>query len=114
MSHELINLTLPSVIQEIEYALSEYPIYPHQSAFSIHELRQQLIAHILSQIPNRYAVAGAQESPQKPKALYPNAIKERIYLETVIHGSILHILRENADSLSHRFSLHREYSAESL
>ncbi len=114
MSHELINLTLPSVIQEIEYALSEYPVHPHQSAFSIHELRQQLIAHILSQIPNRYAVEGLQESPKKPKALYPTPMKERMRLETVVHGSILHILRENAESLSHRFSLNREYSAESL
>jgi hypothetical protein len=105
MSHELINLTLPTVIQEIENALNEYPVHPYQSAFSIYELRQQLIAHILSQIPNRYAVQGVQEPPKKPKALYPSPIKERLYMETVVHGSILHILRQNADSLSDRFSL---------
>jgi len=106
MSHELINLTLPTVIQEIENALDEYPVHPHQSAFSIHELRQKLIAHILSQIPNRYVVEGAQESSKKPKALYPAAMKERMYMETVVHGSILHILRENADLLSNRLSLY--------
>ncbi|MBW4672008.1 MAG: hypothetical protein KME60_32435 [Cyanomargarita calcarea GSE-NOS-MK-12-04C] len=105
MSHELINLTLPTVIREIENALNEYPEHPYQSAFSIHELRQQLIAHILSQIPNRYAVEGLQESTQKPKALDSSPIKERLYMETVVHGSILHILRQNADSLSDRFSL---------
>ena len=105
MSHELINLTLPTVIQEIENVLNEYPEHPYQSAFSIHELRQQLIAHILSQIPNRYAVRGVEEPAKKPKALYASAMKERLYMETVVHGSILHILRENADSLSDRFSL---------
>jgi hypothetical protein len=105
MSHELINLTLPRVIQEIENVLNEYPEHPYQSAFSIHELRQQLIAHILSQIPNRYTVQGLQEPMKKPKALDSSPMKERLYMETVVHGSILHILRENADSLSDRFSL---------
>jgi hypothetical protein len=105
MSHELINLTLPTVIQEIENALNEYPEHPYQSAFSIHELRQQLIAHILSQIPNRYAVQGLQQPAKKPKALDSSPMKERLYMETVVHGSILHILRQNADSLSDRFSL---------
>jgi len=100
MSHELINLTLPAVIQEIENALNEYPVHPYQSAFSIHELRQKLIAHILSQIPNPYVVEGVQEALKKPKALYPFSLKERLYMVTVIHGSILYILRENADSLT--------------
>ncbi len=99
MTHELINLTLPTVLKEIEHVLTEYPEHPHQSAFSIHELRQKLIAHILSQIPNRYIVEGEQES-KNPRSIYPTAIKERVHMETVIHGSILHILRENAEKAS--------------
>jgi hypothetical protein len=91
----------------LSYALNEYPEHPYQSAFSIHELRQKLIAHILSQIPNRYAVQGIEELPKEPKALYSSPMGERVYMETVVHGSILHILRENADSLSDRFSLDR-------
>jgi hypothetical protein len=35
MSHELINLILPTVIEEIENALNEYPAHPYQLAFSI-------------------------------------------------------------------------------
>jgi hypothetical protein len=42
--------------------LDEYPEHPYQLAFSISELRQQLIAHILNHIPNRYAVEGIQKS----------------------------------------------------
>ncbi|MBG1260810.1 hypothetical protein [Nostoc commune] len=100
MSHTLINLTLLIVIQEIENVLDEYPEHPYQSAFSIHELRQKLIAHILSHVPNRYVVEGLQELSSTPKSPYSLPIQERIQIETVVHGSILHILRENADWLS--------------
>ncbi|QLE39640.1 hypothetical protein FD723_03470 [Nostoc sp. C052] len=100
MSHALINLTLPIVIQEIDNVLNEYPEHPYQLAFSIHELRQKLIAHILSHVPNRYVVEEVEESSRHPNVYYSFPLKERLHLETVVHGSILHILRENADWLS--------------
>ncbi|GEM_PF-1993066 len=68
MSFELINLTLPLVIQEIEDVLDEYPEHPYQSAFSMHEFRQKLIAHVLSQVPNQYAIAGEQTPARKPSS----------------------------------------------
>ncbi|MEH2163605.1 MAG: hypothetical protein V7K38_21845 [Nostoc sp.] len=100
MSHALINLTLPIVLQEIENVLGEYPEHPYQLAFSIHELRQKLIAHILSHAPNRYVVEEVQKSSSDPKLHNFSPFKERLYLEMVVHGSILHILRENADWVS--------------
>ncbi len=100
MSYPLINLTLPVVIEEIENVLEEYPVHPYQVAFSIHELRQKLIAHILSHIPNRYAVEGTHESYRNSKVHYSPPLQEQLHIEMVIHGSILHILRENADWLS--------------
>ncbi len=100
MSHTLINLTLPIVIQEIENVLDEYPEHPYQLAFSIHELRQKLIAHILSHVPNRYVVEEVDKSSSDPKVHYSSPLKERLHLEMVVHGSILHILRENAHWLS--------------
>ncbi len=66
MSFELINLTLPLVIQEIEDVLDEYPEHPYQSAFSIHEFRQKLIAHVLSQVPNQYVISGEQPPQENP------------------------------------------------
>jgi hypothetical protein len=42
MSYPLINFILPTVIAEIDNALDEYPEYPYQVAFSMHELRQKL------------------------------------------------------------------------
>lgn len=67
MAYRLINLTLPFVIEQVQDILDDYPERPYQVAFSIHELRQKLIAHVLSQIPNRYTVEGVQEPPRDPK-----------------------------------------------
>jgi hypothetical protein len=95
MSHGLVNLTLPVLTQEIEHILEEYPEYPYQSAFSVPELRQKLIAHTLS------VIEGTQISSGNPKVHYSSPLQERLRMEMVIRGSILHILRENANWLSH-------------
>ncbi len=104
MSHGLVNLTLPAVLQEIEYVLEEYPEHPYQTAFSLPELRQKLVAHILSNVPNRYVVEGAQETFGKPKVYASSPLQERLRMELVIRAGILHILRENADWLSRNLS----------
>lgn len=103
MTHELINLTLPIVLREIDDVLDEYSEYPYQLAFSIHEFRQKLIAHVLSQVPNHYAIAGEQAPARKPSPRDSSLLAERMYLETVVRGGILHILRENADRLTDAF-----------
>ena len=108
MSFELINLTLPTVLREIGEVLDDYPEHPYQSAFSIHEFRQKLIAHVLGQVPNHYAIAG-EPAPARKLGAPPHRspLAERMYRETVIRGGILHILRENADRLSHMFEQQR-------
>lgn len=100
MAYKLINLTLPLVIKQVQDILDDYPEHPYQVAFSIYELRQKLIAHVLSQIPNIHTVEGVQELPTDPKLLYPSSLEQRLYMETLIRGSILHLLRENADRIS--------------
>lgn len=86
MSHGLFNLTLPVVVQEIEHVLNEYPEDHYHLAFSIHELRQKLIAHVLSHVSNRYTVEGAQELPSHSKTRRIDTLQERLRLETLIHG----------------------------
>ncbi len=99
MTHELINLTLPSVVQTIEEVLEDYPEQPYQVVFSIHRFRQKLIAHVLSMIPNHYEIEGETVFFKKLRNLHTSPLAERLHLETVVRGSILHILRENADWL---------------
>ena len=96
MSYELINLTLPLVITEIENVLEDYPQSPYQVAFSLPEMRQRLLAHVLTYTPNRYVVQGEKLTLKSPKVCQPS-IQERVQMETLIHGGILHLLRENAE-----------------
>jgi hypothetical protein len=89
-------------MQDIERVLEEYPEYPYHDAFSIHELRQKLIEHVLIHSPHHDVVEGSQTLPSKPNVRRAFIVAERIKMETFVHGSMLHILRENANWLSHR------------
>ncbi len=91
-----------AVFQEIENVLEDYPEHPYQAAFSIAELRQKLVAHVLKHLPNRDSVMGdAQKLTVAQKPAY-RLKQERLRLEALIRGSILHLLRENADWVSRR------------
>ncbi len=103
MTHELINLTLPLVLREIDDVLEGYPEHPYQTAFSIHEFRQKLIAYVLSQVPNQYAIDGEPAPARRSSPQHSSPLAERLYMETVIRGGMLHILRENADRLGDTF-----------
>lgn len=96
MSNRLVNLTLPAVIREIEYALDEYPENSYQLVYSMPELLEKLIAHILSHVPNHDVVEGGQDLTGNTQV---RLLQERLRMEMVVRGSILHILRENADLL---------------
>ncbi len=104
MSYELINLTLPVVIAEIENVLEDYPEYPYQIAFSLPELRQRLLAHVLSHTPNCYTVQGENLTLKDPKFLYPSPVQEKIRMGNLIHGGILDLLRENAEWVGGRIT----------
>jgi hypothetical protein len=56
MTKTIVNLTLPVVVDQIETALEDYPYHPYQQAFAIPDLRQRLIAYVLSRISNSYTV----------------------------------------------------------
>lgn len=99
MSHTIVNLTLPVVLREIDNVLEDYSEYPYQVIFSVEEFRQKLIAHVLSNIPNRYTVIEDLQAPQKDANFLYSPITERLRMENLIRGGILHILRENADTV---------------
>ena len=105
MSYELINLTLPVVVAKIEDVLEDYPEHPYRIAFSLPELRQRLLAHVLTRTPNYYAVPGEELTTLKgPKSLYPALTQEQVRMENLIHGGILHLLREHAGWVGDRIT----------
>ena len=98
-SEEVVQQNV-AVFQEIEKVLKDYPEYPYQAAFSINELRSQLVAHVIRHLPNRYSGMGNARKQTKQTKFSFRSKAERVRLDTLIRGSILHILRENADWLS--------------
>lgn len=99
MSHKIVNLTLPVVLREVENFLEEYPKYSYKVAFSVEEFKQKLVAYVLSNVPNRYTVIDDSQEPIKDVKFVYSPFTERLYIENLIHGGILRILRENADSV---------------
>jgi len=91
-----------AVFQEIENVLEDYPEHPYQAAFSITELRQKLVAHVLKHLPHRDVVMDDAQKPTVDAKLPYRLKQERLRLEALIRGSILHLLRENADWVSRR------------
>lgn len=100
MSQKIINLTTPMVIEEIESVLETYSDDPYQKAFAIPDLRQQLIAYVLSHVRNVYTVVEDEETPLKSKFLR-RSLEQRLHMEPWIRHGIVHILQENTNWVSH-------------
>lgn len=100
MAYEIINLTLPIVMQEIEYTLNEYAKFPYQVVFSLPKMRQKLVAHVLSQIPNKFTIVeDLGELSIEYNSLYI-PLQERLHTEKIIRQSIIDILQKNWEWIS--------------
>ena len=95
MTTDLIKLTLPVVLQEIEDVLDGYPEHPYQSAFSMPELKQKLIDHVHSYVlpPHDFEESQGIFS-SNPRAIQSSFLQERLRLGMLIRGSMLHLLRQ--------------------
>lgn len=92
MNKQLVNLTLPVVIEEIEHILATYPTYPYQQVFSYSGLRQDLIAYVLSHVPNQYAVVEDTKSSSNPTRLPGYSTQRLLDIEHWIHLGIRDVL----------------------
>jgi hypothetical protein len=100
MSQEISQSTLQFVINKIESILEDYPQHPYQVAFSMQELRKKLIAQVLKNLPNRDSVIEGKKASDSTLGSIHHSLEDRVRLETLIRGSIYHVLRENADWVS--------------
>jgi hypothetical protein len=100
MSQQINTPLLQFVLRKIECILEEYPQHPYQVAFSMQELRKKLIAQVLHNLPNRYRVIKETNAPDSTLKSINHSLEDRMHLETLIRGSIYHVLRENADWIS--------------
>lgn len=97
MKETVANLATPVVKQEVAKVLETYPDHPHQKAFANPELRQQLIAHVLTEINCKFTAAPAGQPPQANyETLFPSR-EEQLHLEQSIHQGIERLLQEKGD-----------------
>ncbi|MEC4811680.1 MAG: hypothetical protein SAK29_00085 [Scytonema sp. PMC 1069.18] len=100
MSKTIINLTLSAVVGEIEDVLETYPYHPYRQLFLIPDLRQELIAYVLSRVANRY-VAVEEEQKSSFKSLHL-LTEETLHIKVLIHKGIEKILYKKEEQISQR------------
>jgi hypothetical protein len=92
MEKILVNLTLAVVTEEIENILDTYPKHPYQQAFAPSGLRQDLIAYVLSRIPNTYTAIESSESVPNKKVQVRCSSEQLLHIENLIHTGIRDVL----------------------
>lgn len=92
MQKNLVNITLAAVTEEVEIILVSYPKYPYQDAFSPSGLRQDLIAYVLSRVPNRYIAIDSGESVSGQTVQVRCSSEQLLHIENLIHTGIRDVL----------------------
>jgi hypothetical protein len=102
MTKTIVNLTLPALVAEIEKVLETYPHHPYQQAFAIPDLRQELIAYVLTKTSSCYVVVDDGKQPSISFNSLPYSEKERLCIQALIHEGIEQILQKDAEQVSHQ------------
>lgn len=97
MSAAIINLTEIVVSEEIGNVLSTYPDHPYQQAFAHPEMRQKLMAYILSKIPNQYMAIEEEELLRNKDNLSNKCLARRLQIESLVHQGIDQLLEIDAE-----------------
>ncbi len=92
MQKNLVNITLAVVTEEVEIILESYPKHPYQQAFSPSGLRQDLIAYVLSRVPNRYTAIDPSESVSNQTVQVRCSSEQLLHIENLIHTGIREVL----------------------
>ena len=92
MQKNLVNITLAVVTEEVEIILESYPTHPYQQAFSPSGLRQDLIAYVLSRVPNRYTAIDSRESVSNQTVQVRCSSEQLLHIENLIHAGIRDVL----------------------
>jgi hypothetical protein len=101
MSTVIVNLTQHLAIHDIERVLETYPDHPYQQAFSHPDFRQQLIAWVLSRVPNVFTVAQETDEMTIHPDYAPYCTDVQTCLEYVIQQGIQDILIREQKTIEH-------------
>lgn len=100
MSQAIVNLALPVVTEKIDEILEHYPVAPHRETFTSMDVRQKLVAYVLTRMPALYATVedGGTCSLSHPELCY--SIEQQRRMKQLIHQGIQHLVSQR--------QLHRE------
>lgn len=91
MAAKLVNLTLLKVIKEIKNILDICPTLAHQELASDPNLQQQLVAYVLSRVPNRHvAIEEEYLSLISPQSICCSTL-EQLELENLVHEGVYYL-----------------------
>ncbi|MBE9206623.1 late competence development ComFB family protein [Nostoc sp. LEGE 06077] len=103
MTKTLLNLTISLVVQELESILETYPHHPYQEAFANPDIKQTLIAYILSRIPNQYiTVDEAEKAEFTCSESLRRSLESTLQIESIIRQGIEKVLCEQVEDV-HRY-----------
>lgn len=95
MSHQITNLTLPIVNEEIDHVLDTFPYYPYQQAFAIPNLRQRLTTYALTRVQNLYASIDPGRDSMINLCALSGSMTQRDRIRNILHGGIQRILQDS-------------------
>jgi hypothetical protein len=106
----VVKLTQQSVLGEIESVLDTYSYHPYQQAFAIPDLRQELIAFVLSRIPclDYTMTEGHISLPEIDREFLLNnklprsPLEQQLHVQNLIHQGIYSIFQDKSDWISDR------------
>lgn len=100
MPNTELNLAQQLVISKIENVLDDYPAYPYQQAFTIPNLRQELINYVLNRsISDQVGVTAELQTPRLNYKSTGWHLEETPYLNILIHQGIHCILQPKPEQL---------------
>lgn len=102
MAGTIVNLTLLKVNDEIENILENFANPTYQQALNDPDLRQKIIAYVLSRIPNRYLAMETEKVSLISSQVFTFSTQENLQIEQLIHQGIAYLCqRQSLGELDH-------------
>lgn len=97
MAMKLVNLTLLKVNEEVEIFLASYPDLVDRTTLKDQNFRPQLVAYVLSRIPNRHVAIDVNNefSIYSPLPIY--STQEQLDIEKQIYRGIFALNKKEYD-----------------
>ncbi|MCL6435992.1 MAG: hypothetical protein K6T90_17625 [Leptolyngbyaceae cyanobacterium HOT.MB2.61] len=100
MTKTIVNLWTSLIAGEVEEVLGTYADHPFQQAFSIPDLRQELIAYVLSHTPGSYVVLEDVEEVPLNACRLQLSTEEKQLLKAWIHEGIRCIFDRHSETIT--------------